>query len=244
MARKLRSCILFAILFISFFVAGIPYASAEKQEWIDKEYKFNQVKYVLILQPTIEKRLYNGINEHEIQEIFAKKAKLPDNIKVLSLVNISENIKRDTGIDILTLYKSNQQEALKLLDEGINKYADLVITSTIFEYSIGSEYREGYTYNTTEYQNAYVNGTNGFSTVSVPVNTTHNVPGGNIPVAYSSVRWDVQDVKSLKTIITRLDDRAKGNPTVFDNTKPRDLYGRIAGSFFDFISDKLEKKDD
>lgn len=230
------------LLFI--FVSLTSIASAEKQEWIDKDYNFNNVKRVLLFNPTIEQKLYNGINEHEILEIFAKKAKLPENIKFITPKKFIENIKFDTGIDVPKLYEKNPQEAEKVIFEGISRYADLVIDSHVFEYSVGSEYREGYTFNTTQYQTAYVNGTNGSATVNMPVTVQHNVPGGNIPVAYASVRWEVIDTKTGKSVVIRLDDRAKGNPTVFDNTKPRDLYGRISGSFFDFMSDKLEKKND
>jgi len=231
-------------LLLCFLLFTTSIAFAEKQEWVDNNYNFNKVKKVLILTPTINSKLYNGVNEHQILDIFTKKAQLPANVKVLTLEKIVENIKSDTGVDIALTYKNNPQEAFKLLNEGISRYVDILITSRVFEYSIGSEYREGYTYSTTEYQTAYVNNNLGqeVGSIDVPVNTSHSVPGGNIPVAYASVRWDVKDVKAGKLVITRLDDRAKGNPTVFANTKPKDLYGRIAGSFFDFLSDKLEVK--
>ena len=223
------------LLFI--FVSLTSIASAEKQEWIDKDYNFNNVKRVLLFNPTIEQKLHNGVNEHEILEIFAKKAKLPKNIEVFTLENIIENIKRDSGIDINAINQTNQQEGLKLLDEGIMKYADVVITSRVLEYNNGREHREGYTYSTTTYHTSYIYGSNGSSVAtSVPVSETHSIPGGNINVAYASVRWDMKDVKSSKIIMTRLDNRTA------DETNPRDLYRRISGSFFDFMSDKLEIK--
>lgn len=231
------------VLLISVFFSLTSIVSAEKQEWVDKNYNFTKVKSVYIFNPALEQKLVNGINEHEILEIFSKKAKLPENIKVITFEKVVENIKFDTGIDVLKLYDKNPQEGLRVFNEGISRYADLVIGSRVFEYSVGREYREGFTFNTTEYQTAYVNGTSGSAAVNMPVNVQHNVPGGNIPVAYASVRWEVTDTKTGKSVVVRLDDRAKGNPTVFDNTKPKDLYGRISGSFFDFMSDKLEKKD-
>ena len=110
------------MLLVFILISKFPIANAEKQEWIDKNYNFSNVKSVLLLTPTIENKLYNGINEHEIIEIFEKKAKLPTNIKVFTRENIIENIKKDSGIDINAVNQTNEQEALKLLDEGIMKY--------------------------------------------------------------------------------------------------------------------------
>lgn len=236
-----KVCKITFIVFATFIISGISSVYAEKQEWIDKNYNFGNIKRVLVLDPNINENLYNGINEHEIMSVFEKKIRLPETTTVLTLANIVENIKNDSELDLTILYKTNKQVAIELFDKEILKYVDVIVASRIFEYSIGSEYREGYTYNTTEYQTAYVNGSNGTTVVSVPVNKTHTISGGNVKVAYSSVRWDIMDIKSQKTIMTRLDDRARSNPTVFDNTKPRDLYGRIVVSFFDFLSNKLYK---
>lgn len=232
------------VMLIFFLMSQAQIASAEKQEWVDKKFNFTQVKKVYIFNPLLDQKLMNGINEHEILAIFNKKAQLPKHIEVVTFEKVVENIKFDTGIDVLKLYEKNPQEGLKLFDEGTRLYSDLIIRSHIFEYSVGREYQEGYTFNTTEYKTAYVNSTSGYATVSMPVSVQHTVPGGNIPVAYASVRWEVTDTKTGKSILVRLDDRAKGNPTILDNTKPKDLYGRISGSFFDFMSDKLEKKDE
>ena len=233
------------LLVVFLLIPNFPIASADKQEWIDKSYNFSNVKRVLLLDPTIEPKLYNGVNEHEIIDIFEKNAKLPKNIAVITRKNIIENIKRDSGIDIDVVNQTNKHEALRLFDEGIMKYSDIVIASCISEYGTCREYREGYTYSTTTYHTSYIYGSNGSSVAtSVPVSEIHSIPGGNINVAYASVRWDIKDVQSSKIIMTRLDNRTRDNGTEFDNTKPRDLYKRISSSFFDFISDKFEKKDD
>ena len=87
------------LLFI--FVSLTSIASAEKQEWIDKDYNFNNVKRVLLFNPTIEQKLHNGVNEHEILEIFAKKAKLPKNIEVIGAYAFKDN-----NLATLTLPKS------------------------------------------------------------------------------------------------------------------------------------------
>jgi hypothetical protein len=230
----------FTIVFlICISVASIAFA--EKQEWFDKAYDFSKVKRVLIYPPNISNKLKNGIVENEILEIFNTKTKLPEQVKVITFFSLIDAVKTDTGTDLVQLHAKNSQEALKLLNEATPKYADIVVTSTVFEYSMGSEYREGFTYNTTEYQTSYVHGAGGSATVQTPVNRTHTVRGGNVPVAYSSVRWDVYDAQTGKAVFSRLEDRARANPTVFDHTKPKSLYGRITASFFDDLSEKLDK---
>lgn len=231
-------------ILLCLFVSVSSIVSAEKQEWIDKNYDFSKVKRVLIHEPIVSDKLKNGISERQISEIFNSKLKLPENVKVVTTADIVNKVKIDNGIDIIGLMSQNPKEAAKLYYEAIPNYADIVISSRVFEYSVGSEYREGYTYSTTEYQTAYVNnnlGTN-LGTIDMPVSKTNSVPGGNVPVVYASVRWDVYDSKTGKAVIARLDDRARANEKAFDNTKPKDLYQRITGSFFDFISDELSSK--
>lgn len=224
-----------------FFIQNSVFA--EKHEWIDKNYDFSRITRVLLLDPSISDKLKNGITEKEIIEIFNSNMKFPNNIKVMTLSSLVNTIKMDTGIDLIKLNNENQQEAMKLLDQLIPMYADITIVSRVFDYSVGSEYREGYTYTTTEYQTAYVHSGYGgptVATIETPVQRTHTVPGRNVKVAYSSVRWDVYDANSKKAIWSRFDDRARANNTIFDNTKPKDLLERIIRSFCNDLSDKLK----
>lgn len=237
--KKSRLVLLLSLLIFLFFTNT---ASAEKQEWFDKAYDFSKVKRILVYEPLIADKLKNGINEHEILELFQAKMKLPNTVKVITFSDVVNAIMTDTGIDLYALYKEKPQEATKLLVESIPKYADISVSSKVFEYSMGTQYREGFTYNTTEYQTSYVSGYGGSATVTTPVTRTHTVPGGNVPVAYAAVRFEVQDLQSGKNIFIRLDDRAKANPTVFNNTKPKSLYGRITDSFFDDLSEKISKQ--
>ena len=238
--RKPLSTLFVMIILLLIFTTV---ASAEKQEWFNKTYDFTKVKRVLVNDPQIPDKLNNGITENEILEIFQAKMKLPDHIKIISLSALTETIKADTGTDVALLLSEKPEEGKKLLSELLPKYVDITISSKVFEYSMGSQYREGYTYNTTEYQTSYVRGYGGSAVVQTPVTRYHTVPGGNVPVAYAAVRWDVYDTQSKKTVFSRLDDRAKANPTIFNNTKPKSLYGRITADFFDDLSKKLDKKD-
>ncbi len=218
-------------------------AFAEKQEWIDKTYDFTKVKRVVIIHPGIADHLKNGIAENEIIEIFKDKAKI-SNVKVMDIPQVVRLIKIDTGIDLDEIAKQNPDEALKLLRDNMATYADIVVTSNVSDYSMGSTYNEGFSYNTTSTQTSHVYGPNGQSaTIDTPVTETHRVPGRNVSVAQAHVRFDVYDTKTSKTIFSRIDNRDVANPTIFNNTKPKSVFGRIVGGFFDNLNDRINEKD-
>ena len=215
---------------------------AEKQEWVDKSYNFSKVKTVFIYDPVIPNEIKNGIAENEINEIFNKKKVLKD-VKILDIPQVVILVQADTGINLDELYKTDPQGSLKMLFENIHKYADIVIVSKIQRYGTGSEYKEAYSYNTTTYQTSTVTTSNGgFATIDTPVTQTNTVPGGYFPASYVTVRYDVYDTKTNKQIFSRIDERGKVNRTAFDNTKPRDMFGRIVGSFFDDFNDLLNRE--
>lgn len=60
-------------------------------------------------------------------------------------------------------------------------------------------------------------------------------------VAHVAVKWDVKDTKTNKIVWTLIDERFKINSTKFDNTKPKDLYSRITGAFFESLNNKLSR---
>lgn len=213
-------------------------AFAEKQEWIDKNYDFKQVKRVLIYNPTVSQKLRNGITEKEIAEIFTDKSKL-SNVKIIRIADMVQLIKINDGIDLVSLHNENPQEAANTLIRLTPKYADLVITSTVLEYGTGTQYREGYVYTTTEYQNTYVTSYGGSAVVQSPTTKINSVPGGNVPTAYAAIRWDAYNAKTNQAVLSMTEDRIRANSTVFDNTKPKDIYGRMVGAFFGSVNDKI-----
>jgi hypothetical protein len=220
------------------------YCFAEKQEWIDKTYDFSKVTRITICEPNIQNYIKNGILEKEIIDTFKSKAKI-SNVKIVEPLTIINAINADLGIDLLEINKKNPQEALRIIDENSYKYTDIIITSTVNRYGMGSTYEEGFSYNTTSYQNSYIFTPGGATTtVQSPVTQTHNVRGGNVGVAITSVRWDVKDTKTLKNVFSRIDDRSRSNRTRLDNTNPNDLYKRITGSFFDDLNELLNKHKD
>jgi hypothetical protein len=95
-------------------------------------------------------------------------------------------------------------------------------------------------FTTTGYQTSTVTGPGGSAVITTPTQNYHHVPGGNVPTAYAAVRFDVLDAKTNKAVISRIEDRTRVNATIFDNSKPKDIYKRITGSFFGFLDDKVK----
>lgn len=211
---------------------------AEKQEWFDSKYNFKKVKKVLIYPPSIPDSLKNGIIEKDLEEVFWGKALL-NNIEIINASTLIELLTKDTGIDIKSLYKTDEKKAIELLHQYIPNYADIVVCTNILNYETDSEYREGYSYTTTEYQTSYIYGPAGTATIQTPVNKTHNVPGGNILVLYTGVRFDVFDTLTNKVIFSRIDNRSK-NPTILESSTPKNMYKRILKSFFNDLETKIK----
>ena len=110
-------------------------------------------------------------------------------------------------------------------------------------YDTGAEYCEGYIYTTPSTNTSTVWLPNGqTATVMTNGQAVHNVPGGNFPAVYVAVRVDVIDPQSGNVVWMRIDDRAKVNRTVFDNTKPKDVYKRILGSFIEDFEKTLKER--
>ena len=57
--------LVFTLAACLFFSSFTLIASAEKQEWLDKDYSLKQVERVFIFDPSLEPKLVNGINEHD-----------------------------------------------------------------------------------------------------------------------------------------------------------------------------------
>ncbi|MBP2656922.1 MAG: hypothetical protein H6Q73_4491 [Firmicutes bacterium] len=230
MKAKISVCCLVVLLML---ICSTTFA--EKSEWVDKSYNFSNIKTVLIVDPAIPNEIKNGITENEIKDIFKEKAVLPK-VKVVYLSDLCKilNIRMDANSTI-------SPEDLKFIINNTSQYADVAITSTVTNYGTGSEYREGYSYNTTTYKTSYIHSKNGTTTIETPVTETHNVSGGNIPVAYTTVRWDVYETSAGKPIFSRIESRSRASNTLFDNTKPRDLYERITKAFFNDLNHKLKK---
>lgn len=241
--KKLTTFILAIVVLLS--ISSTVFA--EKKEWIDKNYDFSKTKKILVVFRTPDS-LQDGITEKELQELFFEKLKngiaedlLPQKVKFYEFHDLFNQMKLYNGIDVYSIYNDDPQTAMQMINAYVEENIDIQFHVSPLAYDTGSQYREGYFQTLPSQQTSFVNTPYGTSTVTTYGTKQNYVPGGNIPVVYACVRFDLLDVKTKQSVWSRIDDRARGNPTVFDNTKPKDLYGRIISSYLNDLQDKLEK---
>ena len=209
------------LLLVFLLVSNIAFA--DKQEWIDKKHDFSQDR-IIYLSYEVKDDIKNGIAEKESLEIFK------------NIMNERFNKKLSVkGYKVLTLDEiindKNMLSKEELQKEIISNNVDLVVAVKLDCYEIGSIYKEGYTYSVPVTRYEYVYTPNG--TISVPVteNQVHSVRGGMRPSVMVKVRFDLLDTNTNEVVWARIDNRRKTNEDEFDNTKPKDVFGRIIKSF-------------
>ena len=57
---------------------------------------------------------------------------------------------------------------------------------------------------------------------------------------FVNVRFDVYNAKNGEAVWSRIDDRSRMNRDEFDNTKPKDVFGRILKDFDNALQKKLK----
>ena len=180
-------------------------AFADKQEWIDKDYDFGKAKNILIMF-YVPDELKNGITEKETQELFdeAVQKKL-----VEKLSDYGYNFKTidDATNEIQTLYKINIIESTKkdspeskdIFNKYIKENIDLVFNVNLMDYSTGMRYKEGYSYSVPKTESHYVsNGMFGGQIVTTHTTEQHYVEPKNVKVSYVSVKFIIDDVKTVE----------------------------------------------
>ena len=212
----LRIFVLFLVLCYS-----LP-ANAETQEWKDKNYTFSSQKRIYVVYSTPNN--INEISEHEISDMMYDKlmpmAKSLNQLgySVFNQADIVENLKREKNIDLPELYKTNPTECNNLVKDYIHKNSDIILSIDVLYYNTGTEYQEGhYNFITDNYAGTV---------------TPYYVQGGNVPVAYACVQFNVQDTKTGKNVWIRKDDRGRANRDILSHTKPKDLLRRILKRYF------------
>ncbi len=236
------------MLLLVYVIWGISPVYAEKQEWYDSSFDFTSVKKIAVLVTSSER--LNIIQYNEAVDLFMEKMKsdlideLPaEKYRFESGVNIVQKILRETGVDVESIAKANRQEADKIFFDYIQKHYDLFVVWNPLIYDTGAQYCEGYVYTTPSTNTSTVWLPNGqTATVTTNGQNVHSVPGGNFPTVYVAVRVDVVDSKSGNPVWMRIDDRAKINRTVFDNTVPKDVYKRILNSFIQDFEKTLKER--
>lgn len=231
------------LIFLLLIVTSTVFA--EKQEWFDKSYKFNQNNNIVLELYYLPQ--YNGISENETVEIFKDKTQniynnlKEQNYKFFSISSIAEQIKKQKNIDLAILYESKPEEADKIYYNYIKENMDLLIKTEIIAYDIGTQYFEGYFINLPTVDTSYVTTPYGSSTVTTYGNSPQYINGGNFPVVYCCVRFTAYSLPDGKMVWRRIDDRAKANRSIFENTTPKDVYKRIIGSWTSDLENKLER---
>ncbi len=237
----------YKIFFITILLINIMSSCfAEKREWIDKNYDFSSSSKIYVIF-NIPDNIKDGITEHETNDLFIKKLNkqvteqlLDTKYRVKTLSNVLTDIKRFNNIDLIQMYQANPAGAETYFQQYLLDNFDAILVANLLVYDTGTQYQEGYFYNMPTTNSTYVTTPYGTSTVTTNTMTQQYVPGGNYPVAYAAVKFEIKDIKTGKVIWTRIDDRARMNKTIFDNTKPFDLYGRILGSYFNDLTDTLK----
>ena len=163
------------------------------------------------------------------------------NYKFYSMPMIAQIIKDQQNIDLAAMYDSEPEKADEIYHNFVKENMDLVVTAEIMVYDIGSQYFDGYFVNLPSVDTSYVTTPYGSGTVTTYGNTPHYMSGGNFPVVYCCVRFTTYTMPDGNAVWTRIDDRAKANKTMFENTTPKDVYKRIIGSWASDFENKLER---
>ena len=218
-------------------------AFADKQEWIDKDYDFGKAKNILIMF-YVPDELKNGITEKETQELFdeAVQKKL-----VEKLSDYGYNFKTidDATNEIQTLYKINIIESTKkdspeskdIFNKYIKENIDLVFNVNLMDYSTGMRYKEGYSYSVPKTESHYVsNGMFGGQIVTTHTTEQHYVEPKNVKVSYVSVKFIIDDVKTVANVWTRIGERDREG-----SNKHKDNFENIINSCFNDYVKKVKK---
>ena len=223
-------------------------AAAERQEWVDSTFDFGKPRRIYI-QLAVPPEINNGIYEHQTRDIFYGKVfkevgpKLAGKQKIFTIRDFSLAMQAK-GIDLAQLYRERPQEAQRLEQDFIAANSDLQLTAVVLGFGVGTQYREGYYLSLPATDNFRMTDMRGnFVTGSVQSSRQQYIPSRNVPNNYACVFFEVKEVGSGAKVWTRVDDRARLNATVLNNTKPADLYGRIVGKYFSDFTGRFGKGD-
>jgi hypothetical protein len=218
---------------------------AQKQEWFDSTYDFTKAKSIAFCV-YIDNRMPE-LTAKEIVDIYYESIKtgiydkLNKSHKIVSLQKLKKDFQathNKTEEELIELAKSDPEKVDKMYFDYVNNNYDLYVVATPIIYDMGTQYREGYTYTLPSINQSLITFPNGqIATVTSNGQTVHTMPGGNFPTVYVSFRFDIIDAKTLgsneKTVWARLDDRARVNQDILQNSRPKDVFKRMMGSFAD-----------
>lgn len=117
------------LLFVALWMLSGMAAAEEKELgfWADPNYDFSQVRRVCIMNPDFSQEI-KAEDTDALRKLLLKNAKLR-NVKVLTMNDVIELIKKERGVDIRQLTTNN--EGGRIFLEQLPKYADLMIDARI-----------------------------------------------------------------------------------------------------------------
>ncbi len=142
------------ILCLVVFLIGLAAtASASEEEWISRSFDFSKPQRIFIMLNSVPPNIRNGITDNRVTDIFyadvAEKVapKLTGHHKILTYIDAA-NFMRNNGIDLPQLFKTNPQEANKLLVNFIVANCDLVVSLNLLkhDYVMEGYYPVAYAY--------------------------------------------------------------------------------------------------
>lgn len=218
-------------------------AFADKQEWIDKDYDFGKAKNILIMF-YVPDELKNGITEKETQELFdeAVQKKLVEKLSnygynFKTIVDATNEIQSLYGININESTKKDLPESKDIFNKYIKENIDLVFNVNLMDYSTGMRYKEGYSYSVPKTESHYVsNGMFGGQIVTTHTTEQHYVEPKNVKVSYVSVKFIIDDVKTVTNVWTRIGERDREG-----SNKHKDNFENIINSCFNDYVKKVKK---
>jgi len=240
------------ILVIVFMLMSITTSAfAVKQEWIDKTYDFSSVDSVVV-RFNIPENVKNGIVEHETTEIFYDyfQKRLVDklskkNVEVLRYEDVLGKFADTQGADASVLKHTGTKDVESELEKYIQENFDLVCNIDLEKYITTTQYQPGYSVvETIPVKNNVVDSDGMFRTVTTYKTKTNYVEGGNFPIAFMIIRFELVDLKSDKNIWLRIDDKAEASKvSQFFHTSPeaKDLYKGSLKDYFSDVSSRLIK---
>jgi hypothetical protein len=171
--------------------------NAQDTEWKDKQYNFNTVKTILLLEPSVGEKVEDPFAKQKITEYIEKR--LPKNIKFIKL---NDAIQDAINNKILTEDDTKDGKVFLslFLPYAAGRY-DAMLTIRLHAMYYSDKFQQGFSYNYTTYNATHVTGSNGYvATIQTPQQNNVNVPGGYRSFANTAMEFVLTDMKTNKMI--------------------------------------------
>ncbi len=217
-------CCLFTLVFFST-------ANAQKEKWVDKNYDFTQIKVILAEEPQLTDKA-SPIAAKVLAEDFYDRLTSFDKAKIITRKDIFNSVKEKSGDDLEELFATDSKKADVIYKEAVAKYADAVLSTDIYEYTVGKKRVEAqiqYRYERVEERRYGPNGevTTGWVEQRVP----YIVPAHDVTVLRASVRFNLSSVKNPANPILSIGDSRERTEDSFGSATPENMYKRILNDF-------------